>query len=98
KACVPGERCSARSCLCDSNLMCGGQCVSTSDNANCGACGKTCPGSQYCSSSACRCQGYGLTACGDSCVNVLTDTAHCGSCTVACRPGEGCNSGVCGCP
>ncbi len=41
--------------------------------------------------------GSGLTACGDTCVDLAQSDEHCGSCGNACDPASnGCNAGSCG--
>jgi hypothetical protein len=41
------------------------------------------------------CCPFGLTLCGDACVDVLTALSHCGKCDRACKPGLLCLAGVC---
>lgn len=61
---------------------CKKKCVNvTSDNQNCGWCGRRC--------------GYGQTCCGGQCVNVLYDLRNCGACKNKCKQGGFCNYGMC---
>lgn len=78
------------------------------DEANCGMCGKACPGGANavarCTSGACGlncntnyadCDGTASTGCE---ANTLTDEANCGGCGTACATGETCSSGSCRAP
>jgi hypothetical protein len=56
----------------------------TSDNANCGACGRACDVLQ------------GKRCCGATCVDIGTSLDHCGGCGHRCSgPGTACCSGIC---
>ena len=89
---------------CDPSLMtCGSRCVDVmSDPGNCGACNKTCGGSQVCVAG--QCQGLpcpaGEKACPNDagaqiCVHTSTDNANCGKCGQVCAKGQFCNGGTC---
>ena len=95
-ACGAGEVCFHGNCLCPSGLVCDGVCTPGDGNDNCGACGVKCAANQYCAGN-CVCQGAGLTACGDQCVDLVTDEANCGLCGRACAKGQECINGTCGC-
>jgi hypothetical protein len=73
------------------------------DNANCGACGKSCGTGQVCSGGACGtncggsdtlCPGGGVPYCAD----LATDGANCGTCGKTCPSGQPCSGGSCKCP
>jgi hypothetical protein len=87
--------------------MCGGDCKNLrNDEANCGACGKSCPKGQPCEGGACKaapppppppppmCPG-GQTMCGGDCKNLRNDDANCGACGTACGNGFTCKMGAC---
>jgi len=74
------------------------------DNANCGACGRTCGAGQVCSGGACTTTcASPLRTCGTSpsqfCANVAVDPANCGACGTACSlpnvADNACASGAC---
>ncbi len=77
----------------------------TSDNANCGACGVTCGSGQVCQNGACSngcaaSDGGVQSLCvpdGGSpyCANTVNDSANCGSCGNACGTGKTCVGGAC---
>jgi hypothetical protein len=74
---------------------------------NCGGCGIRCGEAEECivdangnASCGVRCQKEGLTACGISCINLLTDVDACGACNNPCpNPGpnrtRACEKGIC---
>ncbi|MEO7113285.1 MAG: hypothetical protein ABI183_22790 [Polyangiaceae bacterium] len=76
------------------------------DNANCGACGRSCDPGQMCNNGGCgtTCEAD-LVQCGSSCVDPNSSTMYCGAtadCNVdagttghACAPSEACSAGVC---
>jgi len=75
--------------------FCNGSCVFVgSDPANCGVCGKACPGALACINGSCGCP-TGLTNCADVCVDENVDGNNCGSCGAACVAGMVCSSGMC---
>lgn len=78
---------------------CGGFCTDLStDSANCGACGASCPLGGYCQSGACAglvCPS-GLTDCGVGyCVDLGSDPNYCGGCEFGCFAGYDCVNGAC---
>jgi len=85
--------------------VCGGGCVNlTSDNQNCGTCGRDCGKGLYCCNGECclliLCREH-ETKCGASnmsCTDLQTDTFSCGACGVKCSfepPLETCCNGTC---
>lgn len=93
-------------CSDSSQTYCTGQCFSlATDPANCGACGKTCPGTTNgapaCSNGACTFScNSGFNYCSASgCVSLSSDTKNCGTCGRICSASNGtawCSSGQCG--
>ena len=76
---------------------CGGECVDLeNDGFNCGACGKTCEGEEFCSGGTCGCSP-GLADCSGSCVNTYSDPNNCGACGVACAGTSYCEASTCTC-
>jgi hypothetical protein len=80
---------------------CNNHCVDlSSDNANCGDCGITCPASEFltCQTGSCECQPGVPDFCPNiGCVDLQTDVSNCGSCGTECNTGAGeiCCSGSC---
>ena len=100
--CIPGEVCTASTCVCNApRQVCGtgtaAVCTSTStDSRNCGACGHACAAGQACSAGTCApiCSA-GLAYCSGSCVDLKTDPANCGACNNPCGAGKSCSGGQC---
>jgi endo-1,4-beta-D-glucanase Y len=63
------------------------------DQANCGACGKSC-GGQACNAGVCGCAA-GQTMCTGVCKDLTSDNANCGACGKACAAGQACSSSAC---
>jgi hypothetical protein len=81
----------------DPKVACDGVCIdASSDDGNCGACGKKCDtGNGFtCAASQCSCIGN-LTDCYGQCVDTSSNANHCGDCDVACLPGHVCLNGQC---
>jgi hypothetical protein len=116
KQCGPDETCASG--MCQSAFNCNGgpacmspdQCCSdgctdtTSDNENCGKCGKVCPLGDSCIMSVCTpsvtCNSGpacspGFSCCPSGCVNESTDPNNCGGCGTPCSPPETCIEGFC---
>ncbi len=66
------------------------------DPNNCGGCGVTCAGDEFCSEGSCEpiCPA-GQTLCGDTCVDLTSDEANCGACGAACDLLYRCTDGAC---
>jgi hypothetical protein len=82
-------------------VLCSGSCVdTTSDVANCNACGTVCTtanGTPKCSTGKCSpascASGYSI--CGTSCTYTDGDPQNCGGCNLKCPSGSLCKSGAC---
>jgi hypothetical protein len=103
-ACADGQ-CSVRQCAdgfgdCDNDPANGCEANLQTDGEHCGACGTQCAG-QFCVAGTCQtaCPS-GQTACGTSCVVLVTNADHCGMCDRACPSGPNgtarCAGGACG--
>jgi hypothetical protein len=91
------EICVAGVCECREGLMpCDGECVDmTSDDDNCGLCGRECD-DMLCNAGECGTScGAGLSACEDSCVDLDSDPLNCGLCDRGCHPSQACVAGEC---
>ena len=92
----------AASCVsCPTGLVdCGGFCVDlATDEANCGSCGGSCTGGEFCSLGVCVAAAgcpVGQVDCGNYCADLSNDELHCGSCNSACPAGDVCITGACG--
>lgn len=75
-------------------IRCGKSCVSpSSDNANCGACGRKCKATERCISGLCCIKGW--ANCSKQCANLKADINNCGKCSVKCKATEACILGLC---
>lgn len=100
-----GNACVAGRCDCPPpRSLCQGSCVSLDTNANCGACGRTCPAGTTCAGGICfrsdsPCDAP-LVRCAGVCANTQSDPDHCGACGRTCPRGAPCVNGLCtqGCP
>jgi hypothetical protein len=88
---------SSASCA-GSSTMCGSTCAdTTTDNANCGACGTACSSGEVCTAGKCAAScGGGTKLCGTSCADTNADPNNCGGCGTKCGAGEVCSGGSCG--
>ncbi len=111
--CASGQSCIAGACktTCDSGLaFCPGAdagagigyCANfQTDNANCGACSKTCGAGEACIGSTCTTTcGAGLSRCTNdagvsTCANLNNDPANCNACGAACGSGQVCSNRTC---
>jgi hypothetical protein len=77
--------------------LCHGVCKDTSsDNANCGKCGKSCPSKTHCVKGTCLCSKSNKPQCKGTCPDYLTDMSNCGKCGRACKKDtEKCQAGSC---
>lgn len=75
------------------DAACAGACVSlASENAHCGACGRSC-GQGRCTNGTCRCDfGYGL--CSSVCIDLQNDVNNCGACGNRLPAGYACVNGA----
>lgn len=88
--------CKRKRCRCAVGTQaCNGACVDLQrDLANCGACGRSCPGAINCMGGECVCAAD-RQLCGNACVVLAADTRHCGTCGHACDQGDDCRQGRC---
>ena len=94
--------CNGSSCTAPSQCCGGTQCLDvTTDAANCGMCGKSCPSGFGCTGGNCTCVGKvcsaGNVCCTTGCSDTQTDVRNCGACGVACGASETCQGGSCKC-
>ncbi|MBS2019317.1 MAG: hypothetical protein JST00_41015 [Deltaproteobacteria bacterium] len=77
--------------------LCGSKCTdTTTDPANCGACGKACTGgTPACIGGTCACPPS--STCGGRCVDLTSDIDNCGACGTTCKAGELCVGSKCVC-
>lgn len=89
-------RCAPR-CLAP-EIECSGICTDTSsDDANCGTCGRACADLEQCVAGACTCPAP-FAICDGACRDISTDPGHCGGCGTPCAGGgQTCRDGACGC-
>ncbi len=85
--------------VCGSQTACSNGCANlASDNANCGACGVTCGGSQKCEQGKCvsppPCPS-GQVLCNGACATLASDINNCGSCGKQCNADQACTQSVC---
>ena len=76
---------------------CGSTCVALDTSAdNCGACGTSCAGGQFCSAGSCQVLcADGESDCNGVCLLTDSDPANCGACGNACAAGQFCDAGAC---
>jgi hypothetical protein len=95
--------CAAGFFNCDGMVANGCEINLNSDNGNCGACGRVCPGGQTCQMGTCTtsCSATQVN-CSGTCVNPLTDNNNCGPLTMGtgvcgrvCPGGQSCQGGAC---
>ncbi len=102
-ACAAGAcafTCNAGFADCDTSATTGCEVSTSSDRANCGACGRACAAGEVCSAGVCRSTcATGETNCAGSCANLATSLAHCGRCGNACpspsNATPSCAAGLC---
>jgi hypothetical protein len=91
--------CEGEGCVCadagSDQSLCGTQCVTlSSDENNCGACGRACLSEQRCQQGRCLCPGT-QNECDGVCVDRASDSKNCGSCGHVCEDAELCQGGQC---
>lgn len=77
--------CTGEFANCNGDAADGCETPTTSDPANCGACGTSCKEGDICWKGACGCPS-GFTQCGDDCVQLDSDPLNCGACDSVCQP------------
>jgi len=102
--CPRGFHCDRGLCCAPWEAGCSGYCANlSSDLANCGACGRVCPGNLECRAGKCQCPVGQPDWCpprppniSEYCADLKSDSGNCGDCGHVCRPG-GCVAGKCNC-
>ncbi len=80
-----GFACNAGFADCDASAADGCEVDTTSDRANCGACGRACVAGEVCSAGACRSTcAAGETNCAGSCADLTSSVSNCGTCGRVC--------------
>jgi hypothetical protein len=103
--CRPANSCNGGPACTGSEQCCGTGCANTTtDDNNCGKCGKVCPLGESCISSTCTpvttCNSgpacvTGQTCCPSGCTDTSSDQNHCGDCTTVCNAPTTCTDGFC---
>jgi hypothetical protein len=93
--CGSTGKCANGKCACLGNeTNCAGMCTdTTTDPANCGACGSACTTGAICSGGSCACKA-GLSMCSSACVDTATEAKNCGACGHDCLGGT-CSASLC---
>jgi hypothetical protein len=90
--------CEAGYAHCSGNPSDGCETNTATDNDNCGTCGTTCSGGQFCANGSCECPAATPDLCAGHCTNLQSDNANCGTCGNACPSEQTCVGGSCECP